>query len=113
MKKSGYFILLICCISRLSFAQKSSSDENKPPKLILGIVVDQMRYDFLFRFWDLYGDGGFKRLVNEGFLCKDARYNYFLTTTAPGHSSIYAGTTPAMHGIVDNYWYDRQTGQVI
>lgn len=110
MKKLILLLLMIVCISSLSLAQKN---EPAKPRLIIGIVVDQMRYDFIWRFWDLYGDGGFKRMVNEGFLCKDTRYNYFLTTTAPGHATIYTGTTPALHGIVDNNWYDRSSGQVI
>src|SRR5437762_13066232 len=91
------------------FAQQQSTGENFPkPKLVVGIVVDQMRYDLLWKFWDQYGNGGFKRLVNEGFLCRDARYNYFLTVTAAGHSTIYAGTTPSIHGVVDNFYFDRQ-----
>ncbi|MBA3647537.1 MAG: alkaline phosphatase family protein [Chitinophagales bacterium] len=106
MKKLLLFIGMFL-ISSPAFAQKSSSSIPAKPKLVVGIVVDQMRYDFLFRFWDLYSDGGFKRLVNDGFLCQDARYNYFLTTTGPGHSTIYTGATPSIHGIVDNIWYDR------
>lgn len=96
---------------QLSSAQKSSAPDK--PKLVVGIVIDQMRYDYIWRFWDLYGDGGFKKLVNDGFLCRNTHYNYFLTTTAPGHASIYTGTTPAIHGIIDNGWYDRTTGAEI
>lgn len=111
MKK--IFLSIGCLFICLQYSVGQKSNAPSKPKLIVGIVVDQMRYDFLWRFWDQYGDGGFKRLVNDGFLCRDARYNYFLTTTAPGHSTIYTGTTPALHGIVDNNWYDRETGQVI
>jgi predicted AlkP superfamily pyrophosphatase or phosphodiesterase len=78
-----------------------------PPKLVVGIVVDQMRLDFLYRYWDNYGDGGFRRLVGEGSFQRDAHYNYVPTQTAPGHTSIYTGTTPARHGIIANYPYDR------
>lgn len=77
------------------------------PKLVLGIVVDQMRYDYLPRFWGKYGEGGFKRLVNEGFNCKNHQFNYVPTATAPGHASIYTGTTPRFHGIIGNDWYDK------
>jgi len=107
MKKflPGIAVLLF---STFSFAQQPAADNTPPkPKLVVGIVVDQMRYDFLYRFWNLYGDGGFKRLVNEGFLCENAKFNYFLTVTAAGHSTIYSGTTPSIHGVVDNNFFDR------
>ncbi len=77
------------------------------PKLVIGIVVDQMRYDYLFKYWDKYSDKGFKRLVNEGFLCREAHYNYMPTYTGPGHASIFTGTTPSTHGIIANEWFDR------
>ncbi len=77
------------------------------PKLVIGIVVDQMRYDYLFKFWNKYSDKGFKRLVREGFLCRDAHYNYMPTYTGPGHASIYTGATPSIHGIIANDWYEK------
>lgn len=84
---------------------------NTAPKLVVGIVVDQMRYDYLTRFWNHYGEGGFKRLVNDGFNCKNNHYNYAPTSTGPGHTSVYTGTTPAMHGVIGNGWYDKELGQ--
>jgi predicted AlkP superfamily pyrophosphatase or phosphodiesterase len=77
------------------------------PSLVVGIVVDQMRYDYLFKYWNKFGNGGFKRLVNEGFLCKNAHFNYAPTYTGPGHASIFTGATPAVHGIIANEWFDR------
>ncbi|MEN1784730.1 MAG: alkaline phosphatase PafA [Bacteroidota bacterium] len=77
------------------------------PKLVIGIVVDQMRYDYLTRFWEHYGDQGFKRMVNGGFLCKNHHFSYAPTSTGPGHASIYTGTTPAVHGLIGNEWYDK------
>ncbi|MGJ5643457.1 alkaline phosphatase PafA [Formosa sp. S-31] len=77
------------------------------PKLVVGIVVDQMRYDYLTRFYNQYGEGGFKRLINEGFNCKNNHFNYIPTKTAPGHASVYTGTTPKNHGIIGNDWYDK------
>ncbi len=79
-----------------------------PPKLVVGIVVDQMRVDNIYRYWDNFGEGGFKRLVREGSFQRDAHYDYVPTFTAPGHASIYTGTTPARHGIVSNYPYRRE-----
>lgn len=69
-----------------------------------------MRYDYLFRYWDKLSDGGLKRMVNQGYLFKNANYSYFPTYTAPGHSTIYTGTTPAVHGIVANTWFDVDFG---
>jgi predicted AlkP superfamily pyrophosphatase or phosphodiesterase len=77
------------------------------PKLVVGIVVDQMRQEYLYRFESKFGEQGFKRLMNEGFMLKNAHYNYVPTFTGPGHASIYTGTTPAIHGIISNDWYDR------
>jgi len=82
-----------------------------PPKLVVGIVVDQMRADYIYRYWDNFGDGGFKRMVNEGAFLRDAHYDYAPTYTAPGHASIYTGTTPAYHGIVGNDLFYRKLGR--
>ncbi|MDX2174642.1 MAG: alkaline phosphatase PafA [Bacteroidota bacterium] len=82
---------------------------NSKPKLIVGIVVDQMRNDYIYRYWNRYGNGGFKRLVNDGYYFKNAHYNYIPTFTGPGHSSIYTGTTPRTHGIIANEWYVKNT----
>ncbi|TLG99013.1 alkaline phosphatase family protein, partial [Bizionia argentinensis JUB59] len=78
------------------------------PKLIIGIVVDQMRYDYLTRFYDKYSEGGFKRMMNDGFNCKNNHFNYIPTYTGPGHASVFTGTTPKNHGIIANNWYDKE-----
>ncbi|AYA38974.1 alkaline phosphatase family protein [Hymenobacter oligotrophus] len=81
------------------------------PKLVVGIVVDQMRYDYLYRYWNKYGNDGFKRLLGEGFSYENTHYNYVPTYTGPGHASIYTGTTPSVHGIVGNNWFVREAGK--
>ena len=86
---------------------------NKPPRLLVGIVVDQMREDFLLRYYDQYSNDGFKRLVNQGTLCRNVQFNYTPTITAVGHASIYAGTTPKYHGIIGNSWYNRNSKKVV
>ncbi|KAA6431211.1 alkaline phosphatase family protein [Rufibacter glacialis] len=98
-----------------AMAQKKKSKNKTPdkPKLVIGIVVDQMRYDYLYRYWDKYSANGFKRLLAEGFNFRNNHYNYVPTYTGPGHASIYTGTTPSMHGIVGNDWYNRTTGRNI
>ena len=102
-----------CLIAFASFSQAPTKIEEeisfpKKPKLVIGIVVDQMRYDYIYRFWDKYGNNGFKRLVNEGFFCKNTNFNYVPTYTGPGHASIFTGTTPAIHGIIANDWFDKE-----
>ena len=72
------------------------------PKLVVGIAVDQMRWDYLYRFYDEYGNGGFKRLMNEGFNCENCQINYIPSVTAIGHSSIFTGSVPSIHGIAGN-----------
>jgi predicted AlkP superfamily pyrophosphatase or phosphodiesterase len=96
-------------ISNLSFGQGNSEN----PKLVVGIVVDQMRYDYLTRFENRFGEGGFKRMMNEGFNCKNHHFNYVPTYTGPGHASIYTGTTPKYHGIISNNWYDKNEKQTV
>jgi predicted AlkP superfamily pyrophosphatase or phosphodiesterase len=83
------------------------------PKLVVGIVVDQMRFDYIYRYWDKYEDNGIKRLVNQGFNCNNTHYSYVPTYTAPGHATIFTGTTPSGHGIVSNDWYSREKGDMI
>ena len=111
-KMKRIYITLLALISLLSgYAQKDLLDNR--PKLVVGVVVDQMRYDYLTRFYDHYGEGGFKRLLGEGFNFQNAHFNYIPTKTAVGHASIYTGTTPSNHGILGNNWYDRDMKQWI
>ena len=83
------------------------------PKLIVGLVIDQMRYDYLYRYWEKYGDNGFKKLLRNGFNFKNTQYSYVPTYTAPGHACIYTGSEPALNGIVGNNWYERKSGRVV
>lgn len=99
--------LLFFSVVGLKAQQKSEKEPFTRPKLVVGIVVDQMRYDYLVRFYDKYGDDGFKRMINEGFNCKNNHFNYIPTKTAAGHASVYTGTTPKTHGIIGNDWYDK------
>ncbi len=103
------FLLVVgvSCKSQTQVISKDTEAQLSTPKLVVGIVVDQMRYDYLTRFYNKYGEGGFKRLVNEGFNCKNNHFNYVTTKTGPGHASIYTGTTPKYHGIIGNDWFDK------
>ena len=81
------------------------------PKLVVGIVVDQMKMEYLYRFSNDFSENGFKRLMNQGFTFHNMQYNFMPTYTAPGHASVYTGTTPAVHGIVGNEWFNKATGK--
>ncbi|MBK9568912.1 MAG: alkaline phosphatase family protein [Chitinophagaceae bacterium] len=81
----------------------------KRPKLMVGIVVDQMRWDYLYRYYDRYDEnGGFKRMLNQGFSCENTMIPYAPTVTACGHSAIYSGSVPAISGITGNFWWDKE-----
>jgi predicted AlkP superfamily pyrophosphatase or phosphodiesterase len=80
------------------------------PKLVVGIVVDQMRWDYLYRYYDRYSEGGFKRLLTEGFSCENTYINYLPSYTAVGHTCIYTGSVPSISGIAGNDWVEQLTG---
>lgn len=103
-------LLLCCCILFIKQAKAQTSMPARP-KLVVGIVIDQMRWDYLYRFSNRYGNDGFKRLINNGFNCQNTLIDYLPTYTAPGHTCIYTGSVPAFHGIVANDWVDIRTGK--
>jgi predicted AlkP superfamily pyrophosphatase or phosphodiesterase len=100
-------------ISLTSFAQtktKTAAPGVSRPKLVVGLMVDQMRWDFLYRYYDRYSKNGFKRLLREGFNCENTFIPYAQTVTAAGHTCVYTGSVPAIHGIMGNEWYDKGLG---
>ncbi len=106
---------VLCLQWLISAPLPAAAAESNPrpapaPRLVVGIVVDQMRYDFIYRYWDKYTNSGFKRLLREGTFYRNAQYNYAPTYTGPGHASIFTGATPSAHGIAGNDWYDRNLG---
>ncbi len=104
MKNTIILISIILFINNNNAISQNKIPSEKP-KLIIGIVIEQMRYDYINRFWEKFEKNGFKRLINEGTFCKNTNINYMFTQTAPGIASIYTGTTPSMHGIIANDWY--------
>src|SRR5688500_438246 len=99
------FSLLIFSITHAQSLQR--------PKLVVGIVVDQMRWDYLYRYHDRYGNNGFKRMLREGFSCENTFIPFTPTYTAAGHASVYTGSVPALNGIIGNYWYDHQQKKTV
>jgi len=99
------FLSIFSCKTTLEISTVKPS-ANKP-KLVVGVVVDQMRFEYLNRFKNKYSSQGFLRLINEGYSCNNHHFNYIPTLTGPGHASIFSGTTPSVHGIIGNDWYDK------
>jgi predicted AlkP superfamily pyrophosphatase or phosphodiesterase len=125
---SFVLIMALLSITQNGKAQKATSPKpgyitawSKPitpknvgrPKLVVGIVVDQMRWDYLYRYSNRYTNGGFKRLLREGFTCENTLINYTPTITACGHTCVYTGSVPAVHGIIGNDWYSRALGRQV
>ena len=111
LMKKIYFLIscfLLLIIYNVNAQQKNNNaSQTRRPKLVVGLVIDQMRWDYLYRFSNLYGQDGFKRLLNHGFSCENTMIPYVPTYTAPGHASIYTGSVPAIDGIIGNFWYDK------
>lgn len=115
MKKTFMLFITLGCLCGVANAQKKSKTTANAnpatvdrPKLVIGLVVDQMRWDYLYRYYNRYSNGGFKRLINEGFSAENTFIPYTPTYTACGHTSIYTGSVPAINGIIGNDWYDPQ-----
>jgi predicted AlkP superfamily pyrophosphatase or phosphodiesterase len=108
--------ILLCFALQFTSAQTANSKlqtVNSKPKLVVGLVIDQMRWDYLYRYNSLYSNNGFKRLLKEGFSCENTMIPYTPTYTAPGHTCVYTGSVPAIHGIVSNSWYNRLDGKYV
>ena len=112
MKTAKLFFPLLIIFAILSFKKAPVTSVNRP-KLVVGIVVDQMRWDFLYRYNSRYGKGGFKRLMNEGFSCENTMIDYLPAYTAVGHSCIFTGSVPSINGISGNDWIEQLTGKSV
>ncbi|MEO8824081.1 MAG: alkaline phosphatase PafA [Ginsengibacter sp.] len=119
MRKSFCLLfIIICCFTvsaqNIGSSNMANSNEIKRPKLVVGLVVDQMRWDYLYRYYPLYQpDGGFKRLLSQGFSCEKTTIPYIPTFTAPGHASIYTGSVPGIDGITGNNWWDYNRSKIV
>lgn len=124
-KPQRQFVTLLCLLFLLAVENASDSvaaqqtrraaklTAAKPVKLVVGIVIDQFRFDYLQRFEDQFVEGGFKRLLTSGAVFTNANYIHTPTYTACGHATFMTGAPPAMTGIIGNEWYDRESGKVV
>ncbi len=106
LRRTAAVAVIVLLLSNLSFAQNKAVNR---PRLVLVIVADQFRYDYLTRFGPLFGNGGFRRLMNRGATWTNANFDYVPTKTAPGHTAILTGAPPSVTGIIANEWIDRAT----
>ena len=107
-------VLLAFFISLSGFSQVNGNTAKlQRPKLVVGIAVDQMRWDYLYRYYDRYGNDGFRRLLNGGYSCENTMINYLPSLTAVGHTVIFTGSVPALSGITGNDWMDQLTGKTV
>ncbi len=107
-KKNIWYFLIIAISylfsSALSIAQVAYIPPEKP-RLVVAIIVEQLRYDQIEKYRNRFLENGIRRLINEGTSFKSANFNYLHTQSAPGHATISTGTEPAFHGITSDYWY--------
>ncbi len=106
-KRYIYITLFLSILSINNFAQKRNVIPPEKPKLIIGIVVEQMKPEFLNRYWDKFSDNGFKRLFYQGSTFRNANFNYLLTQAGPGTATIFTGANPCTHGIIADNWLKR------
>lgn len=110
------WLVVVLCLSAClpSQAQRQTAQEKlSRPKLVVGIVADQMRWDYLYRYSDRYGNGGFKRMLREGFSAENTNIDYLPTVTAIGHTTLYTGSVPSIHGIAGNNFFNNRTGEMM
>jgi len=106
--KTKFIFLTIILAPLILFSQK-----NNHIKLVVGIVADQMRYDYLEKYYNDFEENGFKKLIQLGTNFTNCKINFIPTVTGSGHASVYTGTTPYFHGIISNDWKDRKSLQSI
>src|SRR5271166_3810414 len=101
-------LLLLACIP-----ESLASAYNAHPKLVVVIVIDQFRGDYLERYRDKFGEGGFRLLIDHGANFTDCNYDYANTRTAPGHATLFTGAYTDGHGIVANEWWDPKKKRMV
>jgi hypothetical protein len=108
-----YISLILLLLAAITLNAQDRSIPSEKPRLIIGITISEMRYDYLTRYWNKYGEGGFRRLASKGVNYRNAHHDYLLNESSSGFASIATGSYPDMHGIVSDYWYDRLRNKVV
>lgn len=111
LRKLTIALFCLCMLPGMIYSQNNKKKGVERPKLVVGIIVDQMRWDYMYRLYDRFGDTGFKRMLNEGFSYENCMVNYVPSFTAIGHSTVYTGSVPTLHGIAGNNFLEQATGR--
>src|SRR5262245_48802843 len=112
-RQSVLTLLIVLVIAGTPACENRTQAPGNGVRLVVEIVIDQFPFEYLVRFQSQFGEGGFKRLMNDGAVFTNANYIHTPTYTACGHATFMTGATPAMNGIVGNEWYDRETGKEV
>jgi predicted AlkP superfamily pyrophosphatase or phosphodiesterase len=109
MKEGAVVILffLICRFSNPVSAQQPSNGNQAQPKVVIGIVVENMRPDYIQRYWNKFQSNGFKKLYTQGAVCSNVNITQHIQSYASGTATLFTGVNPSIHGIIDKTWYDR------
>lgn len=110
MRKTIWLLLFLVVLENAVLAQEEA--QRAKPRLVLVIVADQFRYDYLLRFGSEFQDG-LKTLLARGASFTNAHYDHFPTYTSVGHAALLTGSYPAVNGIIGNKWFDRRSGKVV
>lgn len=115
-RSRGAVLILSILLASATLSARSrpqASGVPRQPRLVVLIIIDQFRQDYLLRFKPFFGVGGFRRFLDQGAVFTNCFYNYAQTLTAPGHATLSTGTVPAEHGIIGNEWFDRASGEIV
>ncbi len=103
----GLTIVFILLINILAIGQQSPAEASKPPKVVIGIVVENMRPDYIQRYWNKFEANGFKKLYTQGAVCTNVKLTQHVQNYASGTATLFTGVNPSMHGIINKVWYDK------
>ncbi len=103
----GLTIVLMLLFAQIGFSQMSPTESSKSPKVVMGIVVENMRPDYIQRFWNKFEDKGFKKLYTQGAVCTNVRMIQHVQNYASGTATLFTGVNPSMHGIINKNWYNK------
>lgn len=99
--------LLLLIIPHFLYSQGHTTVSAASPRLVVGLVIENMHPDYIERFWDKFGEGGFKRIYSGGFICANHHVNNLVQRPTVGMATLFTGSTPSHHGIVNDNWIDR------
>jgi predicted AlkP superfamily pyrophosphatase or phosphodiesterase len=108
MMRKWFIVSAVCfqfAVSLVTNAQERTKIPTEKPKLIVGLIVSQMRFDYIYRYWDKLDNKGIKRMIERGTYCRNTSFNYLFSQEGVGHATIVTGATPSDHGIIGREWY--------